>query len=274
MIHDSVQIPPPASPIPSAHPLLYPSRHSSKGRPDAAWPRDATANLELLLGVSELGLGRPGTTILNMPPPSPIDPQRELRWDELLKVELDFVVPGDFLVLTTRPPVHDHDLCNRKRVEPARTKLERMIFQEVERYLALCARSQIMLSRIVRERLPIEFADRANFETYQFGGAGRYRKRIRGRRFVRVPADEPERIPCFLLRTEALWPGGPGLLLAFSMDSTSTLAWCWRLRRDLRHLLEKPGFRFYELLPGERPDRATDLRWVEHWGVERIVEVD
>jgi hypothetical protein len=75
----------------------------------------------------------------------------------------------------------------------------------------------------------------------------------------------------FLLRLDEAWPGGPGFIGAWGMDSTCTAVWAYRLGRDLSHLLETPGFVMAELETSEIPVRPTNLLWANDWGVKILV---
>ncbi|HKJ24053.1 MAG TPA: hypothetical protein VKB65_04470 [Myxococcota bacterium] len=256
-----------------AHPFLYTTRKDSSASPHPAWLRDQLANFELTNAVSELGIARPASAIVNMPPPELVEPRQLLGWNELLQIDTDHLRPGDFLILTTRVPKEDIEEGNRMWVEPGQTDLEYRIFRLVERYLEKCARNHIRVSPSVRKELPKGCAGHANFSVYQRGGFGFYREMNEGRGWRTLRPGDPrrEKVPAFLIRIDSLYEGGPGCFIAFSMDSLSTAAWCWRLRRDLSHLLLRPGFHFYDLTPREMPERPTDFGWAAGWGVERVV---
>jgi len=256
-----------------AHPFLFTTRLDYSTPASPVWLRDQLANAELTAGLAELGIARPASPIVNMPPTEVVDPRRLLGGDELLRIPVDHLRPGDFLVVTTRLPKDDIEEGNRMWVEPGQTDLERWIFDWVDRYLAILSRSHIKLSPYVRDALPEELVGRANFSSYQSGTFGLYKEMNAGRGFRGVDDETGRWVPAFVLRTDALWPGGPGAIVAFSMESLSTAAWCWRLRRDLSRLVAQPGFHFWELCPEPLPERPTDPSWAADWAAKPIVDL-
>ncbi|MBW2313723.1 MAG: hypothetical protein JRH10_05995 [Deltaproteobacteria bacterium] len=254
-----------------AYPFFYTTRKDSRQAPHPVYLRDQLANFELTMAIAELRIARPASAIVNMPPPEPVSPRRLLDWNELLKVNVDHLRAGDFLSLTTRPPKEDIYEGNRMWVEPGQTDIEFLIFRTVEKYLAICARSHIKLADPVRDSLPEGYAGRANFSISQSGMFGYYREMNEGHGWETLHDERRSRIPAFVMRCDELWEGGPGAFIAFSMDSLSTAAWCWHLRRGLSHLLTQPGFHFYEMTPEALPERPTDPSWAGRWGVEPVV---
>jgi hypothetical protein len=253
-----------------AYPFYYTARKDSNP-PNPAWLRDPLASFELTMAVAELGIARPASAIVNMPPPERVKPRRLLDWGELHKVDVRHLRAGDFLLLTTRPPKEDIEEGNRMWVEPGQTDLEYRIFRLVESYLEVCARSHIRVAPFVRNALPQGYEGYGNFSLYQSGCYGRFREMNEGRGWRVVRDERRGKVPAFLIRVDSLYEGGPGCIIAFSMDALSTAAWCWRLRRDLSHLLLEPGFHFYEMTPSEAPERSTDLTWVESWDLAPVV---
>lgn len=230
--------------------------------------RDELANHELMIALLERGIARPGETIVNMPPEKA--PHRLLDWKDCLKIDLSFTRPGDLLVETTRWPKNDRDHGDQKRVEPGNTKLERMVFRLLDKVAPVIARSHIRLSDELRAQLGSQLAGRGDMAFYQ-RLFGLYKQHNEGCGWEDV--SHLGRTAVFLLRVDALWEDGPGLVSAFGMESHATLAWAYRLRRDLGHLLDEPGFHFYEIEPRGLPERPTDLRWAADWKVEPVLSV-
>ena len=83
-----------------------------------------------------------------------------------------------------------------------------------------------------------------------------------------------ERTAAFLLRTDALWPGGPGFVAAWGLNALSTLAWCTLLRHNYSALLANRGLTMVELLPVAPPMRPTTHEWTRQWGVEVLLETE
>ena len=253
----------------AVHPFFY-----YQPRPDQSralripWIRDETASHEIQMALLARGMA-PGEPILNRPPPERL--RAEPPPAEHLTVDLSFVRPEDVLLLTTRPPLDDREHGDRKQIEKAYTRIERVILHAVRPHLEVCARSHVKLAAGPRSALPERFQTRRDMAFRQ--GEGGFYKELnaldgRGwRRWRKRP-----RTAAFLLRVESLWPGGPGLLAAFGMDGTSTLVWAYRLRRDFAHLLDEPGFTMVEMTARPLPDRPTDLRFANDWRIEPVIE--
>lgn len=251
------------------HPFYYAGpRRDWKSPPSLASVRDPVACQELTTALLERGIARPGETVLNMPPPEA--PRCLLEWDACLKVDLSFVARGDFLLQCTRPPLSDIYHGDKKQVEPGNTDVERLLFRTFEEYLSICARSHVKLAQTTRERLAEHLASRCDMAFSQRAMAV-YRELNGGRGWRAFHG--PARTAAFLLRVDEAWKDGPGLIACFGMDSISTLAWAWWLRHELPHLLDAPGFSFFDLVPGELPERPTDLRWAASWRVEPVLEM-
>ena len=113
--------------------------------------RDLAAAMELLPALSRMGYGY-GEPILNFPPETP--PVAGQRGQAPHPVDLAFVEPGDLILQTTRPPMHDEEEGDRKRVERADTDLERWLFHLWGQYLDRCARSHVRLRKSLHPQLP------------------------------------------------------------------------------------------------------------------------
>lgn len=230
--------------------------------------RDLAAAMELLPALSRMGYGY-GEPILNFPPETPLVAGQ--RGQAPHPVDLAFVERGDLILQTTRPPMHDEEEGDRKRVERADTDLERWLFHLWGRYLDRCARSHVRLRKSLHPQLPKGYETRRDMafreaigapykELNDCAGSG-WRKKPKGERRTAV----------FLLHLEEAWKGGPGFLGVFGMDGTATLAWAHLLGRDLADLLEEPGFVFAEMKKADIPARPTNLRWVSEWKVKVLV---
>jgi hypothetical protein len=229
--------------------------------------RDAAAAMELLPPLFQLGFAY-GEQILNQPP---VEPPEEPP-AEPFPVDVSFTLPGDLLIETTRPPLDDDAAETMKRVERAYTDLEERSFGRWRRYFPRCGRGSVILApALARQLLPgFETRQEMHFNQREDGAPYTETVAITGKR-ARPGGD---RTAAFLLRVDEAWPGGPGLLGAFGLDGTSTLAWCHRLGRDHAHLLAEPGFTMVDMVIGDIPDRPTDLRWASTWKIEIALRAD
>ncbi len=252
------------------YPFFYTAaRRDWQSEPPRTNMRDALAVIEIQSALLELGLARPGETILNMPPKKA--PRSLLPWEQCYEIDLSFVRPGGMLLACTRPPISDWNEWeeDRKKVEAGNTRLERRIFFEFIKYLPTCCRSHLLVSEAIAAVLDEPFRNRRESVIAQKNPS----------RYLHLngddgwsPAGKDARSPVFGINTRALYEDGPGLYCFFGMDSISTLAWAWKVRHEMPHLLEKPGFSFFELIPGALPERPTDHRWAADWGIECVVE--
>jgi len=251
------------------HPLTYPVARKARERAPKLFPRrDSPASGELLFPLFQLGFAQ-GEPILQQPPAVP--PQEPVPFEKLHKVDLTFLEPGALLLQTTRPPMNDIDEGPRRQIERVYTDVEHHHFEAWKPYVEYISCTHLCLGPAVRDLVPQGSLDRREMGFRQKGwGAPYYRlNALDGRGWHKYTG--PTRTALFLLRLEEAWPGGPGYLCAWGLDESTTLFWCYRLARDLRRLLEKPGFVMAELELGELPERATDLRFCRDWKIEILV---
>ena len=228
--------------------------------------RDTAAALELIPALQELGFEY-GDPILNYPPSDGAqDPSAK---NGLLEVDLSFVRPGDLIMLTTRPPLHDLVHGDRKQIRRGYTDLEERVFAVWRQYLEVCARSHVQLTKPLCREVRQGFESRRDM-AFSEGIMAPYRElnALDGSRRRRPP---PRRTAAFLLRVDSMWEGGPGLLGAFGMDGTSTMVWAYRLARDHSELLAEPGFVMAELEGPPVPPRPSNLRWAMECNIEIIL---
>ena len=254
--------------MPQAHSFLYSApRRDYKRLPTPASPRDPEANLQLRIALQELGFEF-GETILNFPADDvtfDLLPREQLR-----EVELPFVDRNDILAATTRPPLSDGRQGDKKKIEPANTTIERMIFDHYFRYFRVCSRSHVELTEEAAALLPPAMKNRAIMTFYQEGCRYMYLQ-ARGRpRSRRSPLGQ--RTAAFLLRVEEIWPGGPGLVAAWSLNAMATLSWCLQLRHRYSWMLENRGLTMVELHPERSPAHANSYAWVRDWRVTPVFD--
>jgi len=250
------------------HPLTCPvAPHDLKRQPKLHARRDLCAGIELEHALFELGF-RHGEQILHQPPRGAQEPPP----GELFHVDLSFVDSSDLLLQFTRPPLDDIEQGSLRKIPLARTDLERDLFELWRHYLSICARNHVVLHPDFHALVRPGFEECREMTFKQKGWGGPYDERnarmgqgwrkVRGKRRTAV----------FLLRVEHAWEGGPGYLGAFGVDGCGTTVWSYRLARDLRPLLETPGFVVAELELGRIPDHPTDLRWCMDWPIEVVLE--
>lgn len=230
--------------------------------------RDQHAALEVVPVLMRLGFEY-GEPILDYPPKHP--PPAPVRRADLHPVEMPFVADGDFLLQTTRPPMHDRFADVRKRIRQSYTDLEEHMFDVWEEYLSWASRDRVLLHERLHHLLepPHDSKRRITFREAQGAPYLELSDCAGGR--IRTDEATERRTALFMLRKEQAWPGGPGLIAAFGMDATSTAVWCYRLGRDLSHLLEKPGFVLAEATNPGTPERPTNMLCARKWKIEILI---
>jgi hypothetical protein len=213
--------------------------------------RDAFAARPLEWLLWEEGYGH-GDAFLDYPP-QPI-PKKPLPLYEYADFDLSRLAPGDLLLEPTRFPLHDVVAQRRKRVPVGYTNLEARLMAFWENFFEFCARDTVQLTPDLQRSLLPGCEQYANIEL-----------RLNGSADVRHVDDgggsrgEPP-LPgsvAFFLRTDQIWPGGPGLFAAFGMDAEYTAAWTWMLCHELRDLTRRRGFTMVAIeAPPPRPARG------------------
>lgn len=252
-----------------AHRFLYSApRSRPEGPTNFVLTRDQEAMSNLIHVVAQHGFEL-GASILNFPPRKRCFDLLPL--DSLFNVELPFVEECDILCQATRPPLSDGHHHDRKRVEPSNTNLERAIFYHWWRYVSRCTRSSIVLRDTVAECLPKGFKNRQDMTFHQTGCRYKYLQESGRSRSQENP--EGDRTAAFLLRVDAIFPGGPGLIAAWGLNAVSTLAWSRMLRHRHSDLLDTRGLTMVELIPGKTPDRPSTYDYLDDWNLEILFEM-
>lgn len=182
--------------------------------------------------------------------------------------------PHDMVVLTTRPPLNDHDGWDRNPIPRSEAPLEGAILAGVARYFDVCRRSSIRLNERTAAHLG-EAADRAeiHFHVYKRSHYRRYRNpysKGAARRFLTVTRTNAT--AAFLIST-SLGPRGPHLLNAFGMDGTTTLVWCYLLRTRFPYLLDGPRVVLAEIEATQLPQRPSTLAFADAWTVRLLLDL-
>lgn len=252
-----------------AHSVSYPGPRLKRHEPPSiAFVRDPRANHELRMALFEEGYDM-GDSLLHFPRAA--SAQYELlEFGKLERVDCSFARPGDLLFQTTRPPLSDGEESNRRRIEPANTDLERAILLAYQRYFDRCCRPSVKLSQRAAQALRPDRRDRASVEFALVGCAIQRMGTWGGE--PRAHPEAPGHTMAYLLRVDALWPGGPGFVGAFGMNAISTLAWCRLLRTRHSMLLQSRGLTMVDLTIGEVPKHATNDDWARSWQAEVVAE--
>lgn len=229
--------------------------------------RDLCAGLELEAALYDLGF-RHGEPIFNEPPRR--GPRKPPPGAPPFPVDLSFVDEHDLLLQVTRPPYSDVASGPKRKIALAHTDLELRLHELWRGFLGICARNHVQLQPGMYPFLTPGFETRREMTFQQRGWSAPYKelndqqtgwRKLRGKR----------RSALFLLRVEHAWPGGPGYLCAYGLSGCTTFVFAYRLARDLKHWLARPGFLVAELEIGKLPDHTTDLRWSLDWKIEPIL---
>jgi hypothetical protein len=243
------------------------SRHDSDRPLRPFQRRDGVASTLLIGALMRLGYGY-GEPLFNQPP---VEPPEEDAVVPLIPMDLSFVNPGDLILQTTRPPIHDKDDDSMKQVERGYTGLEQTLFDLwVPNYLSRCSRQQVSLSLSMASHLRQGFEDRASMNFMQRGDLAPYTL-LSGRKQGPNRVVSDNRTAVFLLNEPALWKDGPGYLCAFGLSGVMTMVWAYKLAKQFPHLLTRPGFFVYELEVGPIPERALNLQWCRDWKLEPVL---
>jgi hypothetical protein len=207
---------------------------------------DQTALLNLCGALQPLGY-RIGQIHLNYPP----YPKTQLA----LGFSPARFSASDLILTGTRLELYPKLDC-RKVVLMTGMPMERRIASAWAEVLQSSERLLVVLQKHVARYLEKGYENRNNIEFNERIGA-QYSGLDRAKPRVRATA-------AFLLRKRELWPGGPGYLGFFGMDSTVGVAWSHLLRHRHADLLESDGFVMAEL-SGKAPGPVENLDWALEW---------
>ncbi len=246
------------------------SRHD-RGRPLLIHQRrDSQAAMALVGALGERGY-RYRFPIFNQPaaiPPNGPPPQ-------LHATDTSFVVPGDLILVTTRPPCHDERDRPMKHIERAYTTLEQELLDLlVPNFFEHCSRELVLFGLKHGNHLRPGFEGLLGCEFIQKGEDGPIKLARYAQRELRPRRGDPVRTLVFHIYMPELYRGGPGCVLAFGMTGTTTLAWCHRLASDHSGLLLRPGFHVLQLEPESVPERPNDPRFTADWKLEPVLMHD
>jgi hypothetical protein len=173
----------------------------------------------------------------------------------------------DLILVTTRLPLDDDNVADRRGSRPSYAPLEQMLFAGPMRtpFERLC-RTEVILDARTAE-ISEEIAARQVIMFRQNCGATylALRSRVTGwRRFKGTGGPTAG----FLVYAEHAWPGGPALLAAFGMGGTDTLVWCHLLATRYADLLCTTSFAMAEMCTGGWPERPESMDFVQDVKVE------
>jgi hypothetical protein len=191
---------------------------------------------------------------------------------EALPVDVSSLTSMDLLVLNTRPPMHDLSEEDKKRVPPGDNTLEDKVFQALKQYFDICARSRILLSKGIAERLPAKYENRAHIKFRQSHDGSYLKHRAYTDRLWQRPPRQMS-TAFYLIQIPALWEDGPGLLNAFGMAGTETLVWNYILRTRFPHWVGRYEFLMAEVVPSKLPRQPTNLTFADDWKVTPILRI-
>jgi hypothetical protein len=238
------------------YPFLFYQRPRSIGRKvRVAYHVDAAALFNLVALLQREGF-RLGELIFNYPPFA-------TEADGPLVFEKADFAPGGLIVTATR---FERTRQYKKFVQRGFTPLERAIEDAWRPFIRDSARLQMVLESRAARHLKPGFESRANVTFFQGEGA-RYKEVLTPRGFRK---EKSRATAAFLLRVKELWPGGPGYVGAFGMDSTTTLVWSHLLRHRHPELLSQEGFVMAEL-SGPTPGRVPNMKFADEWRSEVIL---
>ena len=144
---------------------------------------------------------------------------------------------GEWLVLTTRPPIDDRPHGDRRRVPCSDSDLEKAIFAELKpRLFSVCARSHVRISEGVMGTGLAE----GDFE-FQQNKDARLTK-VKGLSHDKRPRALPDadyRTIGFFIKLQELTKYGCGLIASFSMGGSETLIWNRLVRERFSDWLRK-----------------------------------
>ena len=193
---------------------------------------------------------------------------------DLIPVDDSFLRETDLIVLTTRPPMDDRSVGDKKFIPRSFTTLEDKLFKgPLRERFGRCARSEVLLTDATAD-VSGEIAKRQSIMFRQNGGAmyHSYGSPVTGE-WQRFKRRHPL-TAVFLLYAEHAWPGGPGLVAAFGVGGMETLVWCYRLAKDFRRLLCTTPFAMAEMCTGALPERPVSMDFADSWEINVLGEAD
>lgn len=231
----------------------------AKGRDNQPFRmRDLEAAMTLAFALQRHGFGHP-TMIYNYPDAGP-GPYPS---------DLGRFAQDDLIVITTRPPLDDAEVGNRRVVDRSYTALEYALFDALRGTFCTCARPEIVLAPAIAS-MDDAFKSRRSFLFHQNGGAMLGAYGDPDTQEYTYPKGDERVTAAFLVYVPHAWPGGPGLLVAFGLGGTETLVWAHQLATTYRDLLCTTTFAMAELSAAPIVCRPEDSTFADAWDVRLI----
>jgi hypothetical protein len=145
------------------------------------------------------------------------------------------------------------------------TRLELSFRRFWSQFFTFCGRSSVWLTPDVQQSL---LPGNEIYRTMGFQLNG-------GSNVNAVAGGKPSRQAsvAFLLRTNQMWEGGPGLFAAFAMDADGTAAWSWHLLNRMRDMTKRRGFFMFSFEPPEKREfRGRYDAIAAEWKAELVLE--
>ena len=245
--------------MPLVYPLFYYQRPRSKDRRVRLGFHVDVAAAWTVAGALEREHFLLGEMFFNYPPP-------KRNQAPLLPIDTSALRPSDLILTSTRfeSEPEDPELNPRKRVQRGHTTLEQDIESAWRRFIHISERLRVAVHPHVAAYFEPGYENRFYIRFHEAESAP-YRKltepTLRG-----VDRKPPPATVGYVLRLDELWPGGPGYLGFFGLDSTMALLFATLLRHRHADLLTEEGFAIVELNGAANvPARAPDMRWGFAW---------
>ena len=226
--------------------------------PNISKIRDGAAFSEVTAPLTKLGYEY-GHIIFN----PPFDPRKNA---DLGKEHFHFIKSDDLIVLTTRPPLDDPRHGDKKLVRQSGTHLEKQIFEECRKFLAICARSHVQLTKTVGgniKRADLVFHQHKSARLKNYKGLDEFR-------FNNVSKKSDIAIG-FFLRTKSMPEYGCGLLASFGMGGRETLIWNRIVRTQFPDWVDRCAFIVAEMNLTRTPTAPATLDFVDRVKVNVLV---
>lgn len=196
-------------------------------------------------------------------------------------LDVDSFARGSLIVCTTRPPAP----LKREKEFPSGTPIEIHLQKAVAKYLNLCARNTVVVREKMAKHLSVSNQDFAAVTFFQYATkqakplvstAGCERFGTDYSDHIRKASDDERKTTVGFLFVQPLKTHS--LVMAFSMDGSTTLGWCNILRTRLADLLRPPltaeRFVMCKITAGELPGPKLlcDLDSVtRNWKIEPLI---
>jgi hypothetical protein len=143
--------------------------------------------------------------------------------------------PGEWVVLTTRPPLDDETHGDKRTIPRSHFPLEQAIFDDLKPALfEVCARSHVRISEGIVgphfEEADFEFRQNKDGRLSKVNELGHHRR-------ATVVPEKDYRSIAFFIKKEQLKGYGCGVIACFSMGGSETLIWNRIVRERFPHWL-------------------------------------